>query len=82
MSQYTDKFKISCFDSLVEVNQNVRGQYLSVATGDFDGDGIDSIIAYIPDFSKPKIQEYECRKESMTAFNTTINRVHWNFNSD
>lgn len=82
MSQYTDKFKISCFDSLVEVNQNVRGQYLSVATGDFDGDGIDSIIAYIPDFSNPKIQEYECRKESMTAFNTTINRVHWNFNSD
>lgn len=79
MSRYKNKFAISSFDSLVDRDQNVRGQYLSVAAGDFDGDGKDSIIAYIPDFSNPQIKEYECAETNIDDFYLSEDGVAWQF---
>ena len=52
---YAVSKRINYFSS---VNNNVKGQYMAIATGDFDGDGSDSIIVYVPEYKAPKIQEF------------------------
>ena len=82
MLYFDGKFKIASCDSLKDRDQNVRGQYLSVAAGDFDGDGTDTIIAYIPDFSSPQIKEYKCEKRDISDFNANnIGSIEYKFGS-
>ena len=52
-----------------DIQQNSSGQYLAVAAGDFDGDGTDSIIAFIPDYDTPCIKEYGYTKRNVSDFN-------------
>lgn len=44
---------------LDKVPQNQKGPYLAVAAGDFDGDGRDTVITYIPHVQNPSIKAYE-----------------------
>ena len=47
------------FNYLKDVNSNVNGMFLSIAAGDFNGNGKDSIITYVPSWDSPSIQEYD-----------------------
>ena len=63
---YAVSKRINYFSS---VNNNVKGQYMAIAKGDFDGDGSDSIIVYVPEYKAPKIQEFGYTKRNVSELN-------------
>lgn len=62
-----------------DIQQNSSGQYLSVAAGDFDGDGTDSIIAFIPDYDTPSIKEYGYTKKSVSNFDYSYSDTSYTY---
>lgn len=53
--------------------------YLQIAAGDFDGNGIDEIAVYIPSKSDPRIEVYQYQKKSGAGANAYQN-VNGNWN--
>lgn len=51
--------------------------YLQVAAGDFDGNGIDEIAVYIADKNDPRIVVYQYQKKSGTSNNSYQNMSNW-----
>lgn len=67
-AEYTMSSSVKYLSNTDKVPQRVKGQYLSVAAGDFNGDGTDTVVAYIPDLDKPVIEEYGFEKRSVSDF--------------
>lgn len=64
VSGYTYIGSNDTLDFLEDVDGKVYTGFLSVAAGDFDGDGVDSIIVYVPEVrdSNPYIKMYDIKK--------------------
>lgn len=53
--------------------------YVQIATGDFDGNGIDEIAVYVPDATNPRIEIYQYQQKTGASANAyQAVRSNWN----
>ncbi|MBR0484044.1 MAG: InlB B-repeat-containing protein [Oscillospiraceae bacterium] len=65
------------FNFLSGINANVNGMFMSIAAGDFDGSGQDTIIAYIPEWGDVRIEEYKIEKRDASELSHQTSPDYW-----